>query len=422
MKDYLMRELFDNFPRIHTAIAEIIACILFILPAEKRLKGWKLYGGFAAFGVLLFFANYYNEQVTGVFWFLLMGACMAEMFFMIWLCCEMTVWKALYIWAHAFIVSEFAASLEWQINCYVIYEVRKISPGEFYYALSAVYLVVFALVWLVNRKTEWVNYTIRTTPRDGIITAVVAVLMFLIGCFRFLFPNSFVAEATGVGILFIRTLADFAGVLLIYAIDVQRQELNVRYELGAMDAILKRQYEQFQVARANDETLRRMYHDLKHQIAFIQNEDDERKKADYLLEMKQIISNHEAEVHTGNTVLDTLLTGKNLQCLDSGISLTVFADARDISFMDTMDICSRLIKLTVRTQNRFLLIRVDNFCKEIIELKDGLIDTSKEDREAHGFGLKSIRRTAEKYGGMFSIEQKGNWFSLVVLIPIPRTG
>ena len=440
-ENFPARELFDNFPRLHTAIAEWIACMIFILPRTKRLKGWHLYVCYAVFAGLLYVTNFYNERVDGLFWVFLMGCCMVEMFCMIWICCEMTVWKALYHWAHAFMAAEFAASLEWQINCYIVYEVRWLTPYEFFYAMVAVYVVFFILLWFINKKTGLLKYTLHTTPRDGLLTAGIAIIMFLLGNFRYLFPQSPITALTGGGILFVRTLADFSGLILLYAIDAQRQEMHLRTEVSTMDVVLRRQYEHFRLAETNNEAMHRVYHDLKHQIAFIRAEKDEEKKEQYLSEMDRIVSTHEAEANTGNSVLDTLLTGKNLLCLDAGITMTIFADASDIGFMDVMDICSifgnavdnaieyeiqipdqncRLIKVTVRTQNQFLLIRIDNYCQETIEVNDGLIASSKNDNQIHGYGIKSIRRSIEKYHGNLTLEQKDDWFSLIALIPIPK--
>ena len=75
-------------------------------------------------------------------------------------------------------------------------------------------------------------------------------------------------------------------------------------------------------------------------IAFIKAEKDEEKKASYLREMETVVSIHEAEAVTGNSVLDTILTSKNLLCAKSGITMTCFADAAGLERLDVMDICS----------------------------------------------------------------------------------
>ncbi len=438
---YIRPELYDNFPRVHTAIAEWIACMVFILPRSKRFTGWKLYAVYAGFAALLLITNYFNEMMDGVAWVALMAACMAEMLLMIWLCCKATIWKSLFHWAHAFMAAEFAASLEWQINCYIIYEGLNITYNDFFIAMGITYLFVFSFLWVLNNKLALLKNTLHVTKVDGVVAALIALIMLMVGNFRFMFPLSKVTELTGAGILFIRTLADFAGLLLLYTVDVQRRDVHSRLELSAMDNLLTRQYEQFQAAEANNETLHRVYHDLKHQIAYIRQEANTEKRESYLDEMDRVISAHEAESNTGNAVLDTLLTSKNLLCLDKHITMTVFADANDAGFIDAMDLLSifgnaidnaieyeqriedpgcRLIKVTVRTQNRFLLIRIENYCQEVIPIKNGLIVTSKQDKQLHGYGIKSIRRAVDKYDGSLTVAQEDEWFILTALIPIPQ--
>ena len=106
------------FPRIHTAIAEWLACMLFILPQKKRFgeSSWQQIGCCIGFLALLLGLNLLNQEQSGLTWMLLMAACMGTMLAMIVCCCKLKLMKAGYIWAHAFITAEFAASLEWQIN------------------------------------------------------------------------------------------------------------------------------------------------------------------------------------------------------------------------------------------------------------------------------------------------------------------
>ena len=113
-------ELFDYFPRVHTAIAEWLVCVLYILPLQKRIKGVGLVVLMAAFFGLLLMTNIVGERVLGFLWILPMVFGMVLMLLMIYIICKLTLPEAGYYWAHAFIAAEFAASLEWQINYYLL--------------------------------------------------------------------------------------------------------------------------------------------------------------------------------------------------------------------------------------------------------------------------------------------------------------
>ena len=106
--------------------------------------------------------------------------------------------------------------------------------------------------------------------------------------------------------------------------------------------------------------------------------------------------------------------------------------------MEVMDICSifgnaldnaiecelkipdkekRLIHVSVSKQKNFLLLRFENYYDTELKYQGGAFITTKRDKEFHGYGLKSIRYTVNKYDGAVSIDTKENWFDLKILIP-----
>ena len=155
--------------------------------------------------------------------------------------------------------------------------------------------------------------------------------------------------------------------------------------------------------------------------------------------MEEEIRNFEAQNRTGNDVLDTLLNAKMLQCMKRDISMTCVVDGTLFSFMDTMDICSlfgnaldnaieyeekitekekRLIHVTACAQKNFLVVRFENYCEEQMDFGKAFPATTKDNIQFHGYGLKSLRYTARKYGGEVSVNTENNWFVLKVLIPM----
>lgn len=138
-------------------------------------------------------------------------------------------------------------------------------------------------------------------------------------------------------------------------------------------------------------------------------------------------------------MLDTVLTTKSLYCAKHDITFTCVADGTLLSFMDVMDICSifgnaldnaiecemkiadkekRLIHVTVTKQKNFLLLRFENYCEEKLQYKEGKLITTKKEKEFHGYGIKSIRYTVDKYDGAVSIDTDNNWFDMKILIPV----
>lgn len=431
----------DYFPRIHTAIAEWLACALYMLPLPRRFHGVRLWGAYGAFFAVLMATNTIGEGVEGMLWILLMGLGMLTMLMMIFTICRTTLLEACYFWAHAFLAAEFAASAEWQINYYLMAVGLFHEAWKTYLVMTAIYALVFSVLHLLNRHTRVVRNKLRVNVREVVSVIAIALGAFFISNFNFAFKDTLFTQLLGAGVLYARTLVDFGGLVMLYAHGESRAEMNLSLELEAMESLLNRQYEQYRQFELNNKSMHRIYHDLKHQIAFIREEKSEAKRESYLSEMARTISLYEANIRTGNSVLDTLLTSKNLLCVDAGITMTCYADASRLDFMDVMDVCSifgnaidnaieceqkipethkRLIKVAVYTQNSFLVIRIENYCESPVAFSSGLPVTTKADSQMHGYGVKSIQRAVEKYHGHLSLEQSDTWFTITALIPLPE--
>ncbi len=431
----------DYFPRAHTAIAEWLACAVFMLPLKKRLNRWQQGALYLLSLAVLLVTNLVGEKQEGLLWIVLMGIGMAEMLGMILLGSHVSGIEAGYYWAHAFIAAEFAASLEWQINYYMMMGGLIRREWQTYICMGAVFAVVYGVLFVINRKTLAARSRTCITRKELASVLAIALVAFFISNFNFAFRDNLFSELLGAGVLYSRTLVDFGGLVMLYAHDESQSVVNQRLELEAMENLLNRQYEQYRLFEENNRSMHRVYHDLKHQIDFLRAEKSAEKRESYLREMEEVISTHEAEANTGCAVLDTLLTSKNLTCLQSGIVMTCYADAGRMSFMDVMDICSifgnaidnaiecvqkisdrnkRLIKVTVYTQNHFLLIRIENYCESPVTFDSGMPVTTKADRQMHGYGVKSIKRTVERYHGHLDVGQDESWFRITALIPLPE--
>ena len=421
------------FPRIHTAIAEWMACVAFLLPLRfKGIKAGRFAASFLFLALLLITFQIMDScRAQGILWILLMITGSILMLLFIYINRRRGWADALYVWAHAFLMAELAASLEWQINYYLLISGVASTIDQTYVCMLAIYLLVFGAVYYRRRKTE-ARATGKTTCREAFSVVGIAVGAFVISNVQFAFQNNLFFNSLGAGVLYVRTLVDVSGVIMLNTNGEQRREMHLRYELDAMNNLLQRQYEQYQLYEANNEAMHRVYHDLKHQIAYLENETNREKRMAGLKEMKETIRINESRVKTGNSVLDILLTSKSLICADEGILMTCYADAHMLDFLDVMDALSifgntidnaieyerkvkdtedRLIKVHVGVNGVFLFIRIENFCDQQVAFDGDIPLTTKEDKQFHGFGLKSVYRCVKKTGAIsiWSRRTAGLW-------------
>lgn len=425
--------MLPDIPRLYTALAEWLACLLYVLALRPRFG--KAATALLSGGWLLVMGAFL--QLTGhvplVWWIPCMAAAVGGMYLMLLSVCDISALDAGYCCARAFILAEFAASLEWQLHCYLWPD----RPGAHPFSLllmAAVYAGVYGFTfWFDFRRGGRGSAAHPGADGRSLGTAaVMAVTAFAVSNLSFA-----QADNNTMSVFYIRTLVDFAGVLILSIQQEQLREACLHEELSAMDNVLRRQYEQYRQSKENIRLLNRRYHDLKLQIAAIRAERDPGKQAAALDEMESGIRMYEAQNKTGNPVLDTLLTAKSLYCQQHDINLTCVADGHLLDFLSTVDICTivgtaldnatenvetipdtekRLIRTAVYAQNGFVMLRFENYCETPPALdRDGTPRLGMHG----GYGIKSIRATAQKYGGTVTVHCDNSWFTLRVLLPSP---
>ena len=433
-----------DIPRIFTALAEWLACFVCILPLRKR--EWMSIGVFAAVSagfltVQLLFMDA-TDGFDGIAWNLCMAGAVLLMFCYIRICTVTALNNAISCCCTAFIGSEFAASIEWQIWCYV-HDILSLHHIAWSLAvLILVYGIVFFIIWQLGRSINSSDEEFAVTGREMIMTVIATVLIFAVSNLGFLPVDLPFAGRDSMEIFNMRTLVDLGGAAILYAYQSQWKSTHIQRELETIQTILNSQYEQYKQAQRTVNLINYRYHDLKNHIIALRADANAPQRHEYLDKLEHEIHDYEALNKTGNQVLDTLLTSKNLRCMQHKIDMTCVIDGKLFDSMDVMDICSifgnaldnaiecelkikdygkRMIHVDAFSEKSFIIIRFENYYEGDIRFERGLPVTSKQETKLHGYGLKSLRYTVHKYKGEVQIEARDNWFSLRILIPMEMT-
>lgn len=436
----MIAENYLEIPRIFTSIAEAAACLIYILPLRKRHEGIELYFYMMVGTIALILIQLVSGELPLAFWIPGMLMAMLAMFLYIRSVCDVSNYDAGFLFVRAFILAEFIASIEWQIYYYILYKGVKHTWWLSTMVMIVVYVPVFILIYWVDARKVLKDRKLGVRFYELFNTLLIGFATFSISNINFVMDNPFVVRKLGANLLYVRTLVDFSGLLILFAQSEQRREMFLNHELKAMNNILHKHYNQYRLSKENMELINRKYHDLKHQIALIRAEKDPAKRDVYLEEIDHAISVYGSQYDTGNTVLDTILTGKKEYCNEHNINLSCVVNGALIEFMLVMDICSvfgnaldngiesvekvkdlekRLIRVAVFSKNNFLMMRFENYFEQEIIFRNGLPVTTKLDSSYHGYGIKSVKKTIEKYGGNLTISVDNNWFVMKILIPLP---
>ncbi len=431
-------QIVPDIPRFYTALAEWIACILFLLPMKKKYSIKKT--GLMA-GIFLLIQSVFlvgTDDVPLYLWLPCMVMAVAMMMGFLYLTCEIEVSDVAYFGMIAFALAEFMAAAEWQLVGWVW---KGDLPDVWVRGVLLVLVyggIAFSFYHLVHVHLPS-DGRLAVTKKEFFSGVIIAIAVFAVSNIGFISDTGVEVGYFSYPLGFIRMLVDAGGLAILYAHLMQCSEFRVRQELEAVQSVLQNQYVQYKQSRESIDLINYKYHDLKHQIAYLRSERDSAKREAYLDRMEEEIKQYEAQNKTGNAVLDTVLTSKSLYCAKHDITFTCVADGTLLEFMDVMDICNifgnaldnaiecelkipdkekRLIHVTVSKQKNFLILRFENYFEGNLKVKDGDILTTKDEKEHHGYGIKSIRYIINKYDGALTVETKENWFEMKALIPI----
>ena len=427
-----------NTPGYYYAIAYALSVFVITCTNERKIGRWKLaVVSCAQFALLLFFMTV-TDGVRQELFVPSMLLIVLLLLGYIYICNDFSLREAGFYFVKAFINGEFAASLCWQIYYYLRY-VRGIQ-GELlkWVELILVYAVIFTMLALMELNLKKDLEELHITRRELLVVIIIAASVFAMSNLSYLDQNGLFSGTFVMDIFIIRTLVDLSGIAVLYAYHVQVKEIQIRFEKETLHNIMEMQYKNYQLSKENIDMVNRKYHDLKHQINLLKTQAYVGKSTSYLEKMEREIRVYETQNKTGNQILDAVLTNKAMICQNKEIELKFIVDGGALSFMEDMDVSAlfgnmldnaiesaekqqekqkRLIWLYVTKEKQFVRIRTENYCDEKVRFKNGMPVTTKKDRRLHGYGMKSIKSTVEKYHGSVVAAQENNWFELKILLP-----
>lgn len=205
------------------------------------------------------------------------------------------------------------------------------------------------------------------------------------------------------------------------------------------------QYDYYMKQSNDMENIRKISHDIKNHLESLRGNVDYQQKQEYIDGIESKLDIYQSYYKTGNAFLDNLLHAKRLEALEKKIEFKVFADFTPFKRVKNEDLCvivsntidnalrecqlmkadnpkiECLVQLKARKIKGFLSIICENSLRESqAEALRGnsVMETSKEDKKNHGFGVKNIKHVVREYGAEVSFNVVDDMFSVSILIPI----
>lgn len=421
----------------------LAACILFVIPHRKRRYfPVRIVLFCAAAEISSFFLM--NSPGAKAIWqtpsnvviscciFIFAFAVISVVF--IGFCCPVTTKELVYCAALSLCIQHFSSAFQLLLFGLI--------PGEGLWYGLAVELVTIPLVYVlfyqfsIRRICENGSYRL-----DNLRLTAATCLIFLVAAFTSVAVKAVYERTGGPLFLFCQIYEMLCCFFLMWIQVNQKQALEFQHELDMQNYLQHLRYEQLESSRQNTALLTHLMHELKHQVAGMVTQEDDPERDQLLEQIAENLQIYDASYYTKNEILNTVLMERSLYCRQQHIRIMCVADCEELQFLKTGDlylllrngldnaiegVCTlektehRLIDVKVYRKNQFLMIQIQNPFQGRLLFQNGLPRTTKKDPRFHGFGLKSIRQIAEKYGGDMAINGQGGWFSLRIILPIPE--
>lgn len=216
------------------------------------------------------------------------------------------------------------------------------------------------------------------------------------------------------------------------------RENRLSKEKESMEQLLRMADVQQKGSREAIDIINIKCHDLKHQMKQLQQVENDRERSAYIEEIRNAISIYDATYHTGCETLDYILREKTLISDERNIAFSCMVDGAPLNFMDKADLYAllgnaldnaleqqmkeeeemRMMSLRIQRSGQMVMIHLENTCSNSLVFHDGMPLTTKEDKNYHGFGVRSMSYIVKKYDGNIVMYTEYGKFMLDIAIPL----
>ncbi len=230
----------------------------------------------------------------------------------------------------------------------------------------------------------------------------------------------------------------FCCFIFIYNNVIQRQEA----ELITLQAERQRNEINktfYDLLEKKNEEQRILVHDMRHHFSAISGMESTEEIKSYLSKVQTNLDEYRYIGRTSNKMLDLILSKYDFVCAKSGIKFNAEVRASNLSFINDDDLVALLsnmldnaaesakssenayIDFSVKNEKSFVVLNVKNSCAVEPKIIGDSLQTTKTDGDMHGYGTKSIKKTAKKYNGVCEWHYNENEHSFLCTVLFNRS-
>ena len=236
-----------------------------------------------------------------------------------------------------------------------------------------------------------------------------------------------------------------AGLYLIcFALSLDNTMAKEYYKVvnKTLETQIRSQYSYYRKLEQVTKETRAIKHDMKNHIIVMKGmveKGDLEGVSDYLDNIQSTMDNVSVVIHTGNSIVDSIVNEKNEIATSKEINMKVNVSLPEEIKVIPMDLCvmvansldnaieacekiasggKKEISLYGRCERGYLSFIISNTVAKSVHISHNAVVTDKADKLNHGYGLRNIKNSVKRNGGKVNIECQEGVFSLYIDIPL----
>lgn len=209
-----------------------------------------------------------------------------------------------------------------------------------------------------------------------------------------------------------------------------------------LETQIKSQYAYYQKLEQVTKETRAIKHDMKNHIIVMKGmaeKGDMKSVCQYLDNIQSAMDNVSVIIHTGNSIVDSIVNEKSEIATSKNIDMKVNIALQEDIAIPPMDLCvmvantldnaieacekippekERSISIYGRRERGYVSFIISNTVVKDVYISHNAIITDKVDKLNHGYGLQNIRNSVKRNNGKLHIECKDLIFTLYIDIPV----
>ena len=308
-----------------------------------------------------------------------------------------------------------------------------------------VYTVIF-LVFTYFRKRKLEGGSIKPTSMLAFIIFPLSQMLLLDTCMILLnhfdwagenSPLSLFKDRDRTTIIIFAVVAIFsiaADVILFYVMNRSSQNEKLREALKMQEYQNSVNLEYYKNVEQNSVEARKIRHDLANMVQTAceimeSGTDSDKESAKKMLsQLKAEVADIKIERFCQNTLVNAIASNKAAECRKNEIDFDFDLRVPETLDIEEIDICKAYVNIFDNAINAAKALEENRYIKirSFVDENDGMLYISSENAVApdyeekkkkrtgdHGYGLKILEETAEKYGGHAAANQSGGIFTCV---------